>query len=80
MWSAGCILAELLDHTPMFTGSTDLDQLARIARVIGLPSECGADGKGANWYSLVPEYAQLNLHDARKIDFDEHFASRLATG
>lgn len=25
MWSAGCLLAELLDHCPIFTGTTDLD-------------------------------------------------------
>ena len=79
MWSAGCILAELLDHTPIFTGSTDLDQLARIARIIGLPSEGGSNNNAANWYSQVPEYAKLNLHDARRIDFEEHFSSRLAT-
>ena len=26
MWSLGTILAELLDHTPIFTGTTDLDK------------------------------------------------------
>ena len=25
MWSVGCILAELLDHTPLFTGASDFD-------------------------------------------------------
>lgn len=25
IWSAGCILAELLDTTPLFTGFNDLD-------------------------------------------------------
>jgi serine/threonine protein kinase len=25
IWSAGCLLAELLDHCPIFTGTTDLD-------------------------------------------------------
>lgn len=25
MWSLGCILAELLDHTPLFMGATDFD-------------------------------------------------------
>ena len=38
IWSAGCLFAELLDHCPIFTGTTDLDQLARIARVLGCPS------------------------------------------
>jgi serine/threonine protein kinase len=30
MWSVGCILAELIDGCPMFPGSTDFDQIARI--------------------------------------------------
>ena len=30
MWSVGCILAELLDGCPIFPGSTDFDQIARI--------------------------------------------------
>lgn len=38
LWSAGCILAELLDHCPMFTGYSDLDQLAKIAKMLGCPS------------------------------------------
>jgi serine/threonine protein kinase len=59
MWSAGCVLAELLDHCPLFTGSTDLDQLARIARVLGCPSS-----EKCNWYAEVPEYARLNLPGA----------------
>lgn len=46
LWSAGCLLAELLDHCPMFTGSTDLDQLAKIAKVLGCPSK-----EQCNWYS-----------------------------
>ena len=35
MWSIGCILAELLDHTPLFMGSTDFDQLSKIAGFLG---------------------------------------------
>ena len=25
LWSTGCLLAELMDHCPIFTGTTDLD-------------------------------------------------------
>ena len=42
MWSVGCILSELLDQKPLFTGASDFDQLARIARFIGAP--CTDDG------------------------------------
>ena len=30
IWSAGCIIAELLDTTPLFTGLNDLDQIYKI--------------------------------------------------
>jgi len=38
MWSAGCILAELLSGRPAFPGSSTLNQLDRIMEVTGYPS------------------------------------------
>lgn len=38
MWSAGCIMAELLVRTPLFPGKDFLDELNRIFRVIGKPT------------------------------------------
>eukprot|EP01108_Squamamoeba_japonica_P007230 TRINITY_DN6035_c0_g1_i1.p1 TRINITY_DN6035_c0_g1~~TRINITY_DN6035_c0_g1_i1.p1 ORF type:complete len:161 (+),score=74.58 TRINITY_DN6035_c0_g1_i1:302-784(+) len=35
MWSAGCILAELLRRRPLFPGRNELDQLLRIVDVCG---------------------------------------------
>ena len=37
IWSAGCILAELMDTTPVFTGQNDMDQISKIAFFIGKP-------------------------------------------
>ena len=37
IWSAGCILAELMDTTPLYTGCNDLVQTAKIAYLIGPP-------------------------------------------
>ena len=38
MWSAGCILAELLsDGRPLFPGSSTMDQLGRVIDVTGFP-------------------------------------------
>jgi mitogen-activated protein kinase 15 len=37
MWSAGCILAELLAGRPMFPGKSTLDQIERILDVTGAP-------------------------------------------
>ncbi len=51
IWSAGCILAELLDTTPLFTGFNDLDQTARIAYMIGPPDET----KDKSFLDCLPE-------------------------
>ena len=37
IWSAGCIMAELLALTPLFPGESDIDQLNRIYSICGTP-------------------------------------------
>jgi len=39
IWSVGCILAELLSGSPIFPGSSTMNQLDRILQVTGRPSE-----------------------------------------
>ena len=39
IWSVGCIMAELLRHTPLFPGNDYLDQLQRIIAILGTPTE-----------------------------------------
>ena len=38
IWSAGCILAELILGKPLFTGKTDMDQLQLIFEMMGTPT------------------------------------------
>ena len=38
-WSIGCILAEMLTRRPLFPGDSEIDQLFRIFRSLGTPSE-----------------------------------------
>lgn len=38
VWSTGCVMAELLLGTPLFPGSTGVDQLIEIIKVLGTPS------------------------------------------
>ena len=38
MWSFGCILAELYTGYPLFPGENEVEQLACIMEVLGLPS------------------------------------------
>lgn len=47
MWSVGCILAELLGRRPIFPGSDYMDQLSRINKVLGGPSESLLDQMGS---------------------------------
>lgn len=51
MWSAGCIMAEIYTGRPLFPGSTNEDQLQRIFRIMGTPSEPIWSGT-----SQYPEY------------------------
>lgn len=39
IWSAGCIMAEMYTGRPIFPGTTNEDQLVRIFRIMGTPSE-----------------------------------------
>ncbi|KRZ44052.1 Cyclin-dependent kinase 7, partial [Trichinella pseudospiralis] len=39
MWAVGCIFAEMLLRAPLFPGESDLDQLRRIADVLGTPTD-----------------------------------------
>jgi serine/threonine protein kinase len=51
IWSAGCIMAELYTGRPLFPGTTNEDQLQRIFRLMGTPSERSWPG-----ISQFPEY------------------------
>ena len=39
MWSAGCILGEMFAGRPLFPGKSNSDQLLKIFRVLGTPTE-----------------------------------------
>ena len=39
IWAVGCIIAELLNGEPLFTGENGLEQLVEIFKVLGTPSK-----------------------------------------
>eukprot|EP00766_Chilomastix_caulleryi_P004600 gnl/Chilomastix_caulleri/5875.p1 GENE.gnl/Chilomastix_caulleri/5875~~gnl/Chilomastix_caulleri/5875.p1 ORF type:complete len:111 (-),score=15.00 gnl/Chilomastix_caulleri/5875:93-425(-) len=39
MWSCGCVLGEMLCGSPIFRGSSTMDQLDKIVTVLGVPTE-----------------------------------------
>jgi negative regulator of PHO system len=51
IWSAGCIMAEMFTGRPLFPGTTNEDQLIRIFRIMGTPTETTWPG-----VSQLPEY------------------------
>lgn len=51
IWSAGCIMAEMFTGRPLFPGTANEDQLQKIFRLMGTPSENTWPG-----VSAFPEY------------------------
>jgi len=51
LWSVGCIFGEMAGSRPLFPGTSDADQLTRIFKVLGTPTE-------TTWPSMaeLPEY------------------------
>lgn len=39
IWSCGCIMAEMINGKPLFPGSTESDQLQKIFKTLGTPTE-----------------------------------------
>lgn len=52
IWSVGCIFAELLNGKPLFPGKSNSDQLRKIFKLKGTPSEETWPG-----VSQLPEYS-----------------------
>ncbi len=51
MWSVGCIFAEMASQTPLFPGDSEIDELFKIFRILGTPTEASWPG-----VSQLPDY------------------------
>ncbi|GKZ58802.1 cyclin-dependent kinase 5 [Aspergillus niger] len=51
IWSVGCIMAEIYTGSPLFTGTTEEDQLLKIFHIRGTPTELSWPG-----ISQLPQY------------------------
>jgi non-specific serine/threonine protein kinase len=64
IWSAGCIMAEMYTGRPLFPGTTNEDQLLKIFRTMGTPTEQTWPG-----VSQFPEYKQtFPMYPAQHIN------------
>jgi len=63
IWSAGCIMAEMFTGRPLFPGTTNEDQLHKIFRLMGTPSERSWPGISAfpEYRNNFPVYATQDL-------------------
>ena len=63
IWSAGCIMAEMYTGRPLFPGTTNEDQLQKIFRLMGTPSERSWPGisQFPEYKSNFPVYATQDL-------------------
>lgn len=64
IWSAGCIMAEMYTGRPLFPGTTNEDQLQKIFRLMGTPSERTWPGISQlpEYKANFPSYATQALH------------------
>ncbi|XP_065185369.1 mitogen-activated protein kinase 14B-like [Sycon ciliatum] len=62
IWSAGCIMAELLTCRTVFPGSDHIDQLTRILQIVGSPPDSMLEQIGSetakNFIRTLPKFAR----------------------
>ncbi|GLU11290.1 hypothetical protein SLE2022_280460 [Rubroshorea leprosula] len=65
MWSAGCVLAELLLGQPLFAGESEVDQLVEIIKVLGTPTREEIKCMNPNYTEF--KFPQIKAHPWHKI-------------
>jgi serine/threonine protein kinase len=67
IWSVGCIFAELYNQIPLFQGDSEIDQIFKIFRVSGTPTEENWPGvtELPNYKSTFPKWKPKDI--AEKI-------------
>ena len=58
VWSGGCVLAELLLGTPLFPGSSGVDQLVEIIKILGTPTK-------EELHEMNPNYQEFKFPQIR---------------
>lgn len=68
IWALGCIMAELYLNGPLFQGASEIDQMAKIAAVLGHPGKTWPEGLklASQTGFLFPNNGPQNLEDILK--------------
>ena len=65
IWSAGCVMAELLLGTPIFPGDSGVDQLVEIIKVLGTPTREQIREMNPNYTEF--KFPQIKPHPWTKV-------------
>lgn len=65
IWSAGCVLAEVLLGQPIFPGDSGVDQLVEIIKVLGTPTREQIREMNPNYTEF--KFPQIKAHPWSKV-------------
>lgn len=65
VWSAGCVVAELLLGQPIFPGESGVDQLVEIIKVMGTPTRQQIQAMNPNYTDF--KFPQIKAHPWEKV-------------
>jgi glycogen synthase kinase 3 beta len=69
VWSAGCVMAELMLCQPLFPGESAIDQLVEIIKVLGTPTK-------EQLLAMNPSYTEHRFPQIKPHPFQKVFRSR----
>ncbi|KAG0165986.1 regulator of ime2 [Apophysomyces sp. BC1034] len=69
IWSAGCVMAELILNQPLFPGESGIDQLVEIIKVLGTPTK-------EQLLAMNPNYTEHRFPTIKPHPFSMVFKSR----
>nr|AIW39761.1 putative cell division control protein 2-like protein 2 [Saccharum spontaneum] len=63
VWSVGCIFAEMVNQKPLFPGDSEIDELFKIFRILGTPTEETWPGVASlpDYKSTFPKWPSVDL-------------------
>ncbi|KAJ3017310.1 Cyclin-dependent kinase 20 [Thoreauomyces humboldtii] len=66
LWAVGCIFGELLNHSPLFPGQNDIDQLFCVLNVLGTPTK-------ESWPDLetLPDYNKIQFPKMESVPLEQ---------
>ena len=67
MWSAGCVIAEMLIFEPLFVASNNIDQLVEIIKSLGTPTEEEVLAMNPDYDMDQFRFPQIPARDWKKV-------------